>query len=172
MAYGKILLGERCRISRMLHAKMLSPPPIKYFASRGLSSVIERKEHAEETIYIRSQEAARQAKIREDVERILALEDDHEHKQDLQELLGIDYFKIFSAFPNSMSFFPCSFSNDLLKYRLLTHFRLNLLRCDLQKNQRRPRDESFISRWGLNDWKFALPIGMFVAIPALYNEVL
>lgn len=33
-------------------------------------------------------------------------------------------------------------------------------------------EPSFISKFGLDDWKFALPVGLFLGIPALANEVL
>merc|ERR1711871_384269 len=32
--------------------------------------------------------------------------------------------------------------------------------------------ESILSKIGLHDWKFALPIGMFIGIPTLANDVL
>jgi hypothetical protein len=40
----------------------------------------------------------------------------------------------------------------------------------LEKNEK-PEEKGFIEKWGLNDWKFAVPIGMMVGIPAIYNEV-
>ena len=33
------------------------------------------------------------------------------------------------------------------------------------------KDQSLISKLGLDDWKMAVPLGMLVAIPALANEV-
>lgn len=36
----------------------------------------------------------------------------------------------------------------------------------------KPADEGVVSKLGLNDWKFALPIAMLVGIPAISNEVL
>jgi hypothetical protein len=33
-------------------------------------------------------------------------------------------------------------------------------------------DKGVLARFGLNDWKFALPIGLFVGIPTVANEVL
>jgi len=38
--------------------------------------------------------------------------------------------------------------------------------------EKKPEDVSLIAKLGLDDWKFALPIGLFIAIPALSNEVL
>ena len=35
-----------------------------------------------------------------------------------------------------------------------------------------PKPETFLSKIGLDDWKFALPVGMMVGIPTLANEVL
>ncbi len=37
--------------------------------------------------------------------------------------------------------------------------------------EKKEEDTSLIARLGLNDWKFALPIGLFVGIPALSNQV-
>ena len=36
----------------------------------------------------------------------------------------------------------------------------------------KPADEGVVSKLGLNDWKFALPIAMLVGIPAISNEVI
>ncbi len=60
--------------------------------NRSMSSLIERKEHADEAKYIRNIEAARKAEIRANLDRILALEDSHEDKSAVVELLG-DFFR-------------------------------------------------------------------------------
>lgn len=36
----------------------------------------------------------------------------------------------------------------------------------------KPKDDGIISKLGLDDWRFALPIGMILAIPAVANEVI
>lgn len=56
-------------------------------ASRSMSTILEGKERAEETRYIKQVEAAREAEIRKNLERIMALEAGHEEKQELVELL-------------------------------------------------------------------------------------
>ncbi len=61
------------------------PVPV---ASRAFSSILEKKELAEETKFIRSLEAKKQAEVRANLERILALEDHHEEKQELVKILG------------------------------------------------------------------------------------
>jgi hypothetical protein len=55
---------------------------------RFMSTIIERKEMAEESRFIRSMEVKRQAELKQKMEKILALEDSHEDKKDLLELLG------------------------------------------------------------------------------------
>lgn len=55
--------------------------------SRPMSTILEGKERAEEARYIKQIEAAREAEIRKNLERILALEAGHEEKQELVELL-------------------------------------------------------------------------------------
>mmetsp|Transcript_28311 Transcript_28311/g.47613 ORF Transcript_28311/g.47613 Transcript_28311/m.47613 type:complete len:346 (-) Transcript_28311:366-1403(-) len=95
-------------------------------ARRSFNTIntFDAREHAEEDRYIHAIEAERQQKIRENIERILALEDHHEEKQDLMEILE------------------------------------------------KKEPEGMVAKLGLDDWKFALPLGLFVAIPALSNEVL
>ena len=34
------------------------------------------------------------------------------------------------------------------------------------------KKDTVLAKLGLDDWKFALPMGMFIAIPTLGNEVL
>jgi hypothetical protein len=58
------------------------------FALRSMSGLLDKKEMAEESKFIRSMEARRQEEIRKNVERILALEDGHEEKKELVDLLG------------------------------------------------------------------------------------
>lgn len=46
-------------------------------------------------------------------------------------------------------------------------------RADLEQLLEEKKEKAgFVAKMGLNDWKFALPIGLFVGIPALANEVL
>lgn len=52
------------------------------------STLLEKKEAGEETRFIKQLEAQREAEIRQNLERIMALEHDHEEKQKLVELLG------------------------------------------------------------------------------------
>ncbi|RYG59258.1 hypothetical protein EON64_20435 [archaeon] len=59
-----------------------------------MSSLIERKEHAEEARFIRSMEQKNKEDLKANMERILALEDHHEDKKELLELLG----KLFHHF--------------------------------------------------------------------------
>ena len=66
--------------------------PMKFtqaaFASRNFSTILEGRETAEETRYIRNLEAQKRAEMRANIERILALEDHAEEKKNLQNLLG------------------------------------------------------------------------------------
>jgi hypothetical protein len=62
--------------------------PAVSFAQRSFSSILESREMGEETRYIRSMEAQKKAEIRANIERILALEDGHAEKADLEQLLG------------------------------------------------------------------------------------
>lgn len=55
---------------------------------RSFSSILETREMGEEARYIRSMEAQKKAEIRANIERILALEDGHEEKAGLEQLLG------------------------------------------------------------------------------------
>jgi len=95
------------------------------FTQRSFSSVLETREMGEETKYIRTMEAQRKAEIRAKIERVLALEEGHEERAGLEQLL-----------------------------------------------EEKKEKAGIIAKLGLDDWKFALPIGMFVGIPALSNEVL
>jgi len=95
------------------------------FTQRSFSSVLETREIGEETKYIRTMEAQRKAEIRAKIERVLALEEGHEERAGLEQLL-----------------------------------------------EEKKEKAGIIAKLGLDDWKFALPIGMFVGIPALSNEVL
>ncbi len=62
--------------------------------TRCMSSVIERKEHADEARYIREIESRRQAEIRANLERIMALDDSHEDKAVLVDLLGKNFHDV------------------------------------------------------------------------------
>jgi hypothetical protein len=57
-------------------------------AARMSFSTFSDREQGEEARYIRKVEADRQAAMRAKMESILALEDSHEDKKDLLELLG------------------------------------------------------------------------------------
>ena len=59
------------------------------FASRNFSTILEGREVAEDTRYIRNLEAQKKAEMRANIERILALEEGHEEKKVLTELLGM-----------------------------------------------------------------------------------
>eukprot|EP00349_Pseudokeronopsis_sp_Brazil_P001054 CAMPEP_0202963030 /NCGR_PEP_ID=MMETSP1396-20130829/7032_1 /ASSEMBLY_ACC=CAM_ASM_000872 /TAXON_ID= /ORGANISM="Pseudokeronopsis sp., Strain Brazil" /LENGTH=333 /DNA_ID=CAMNT_0049683935 /DNA_START=39 /DNA_END=1040 /DNA_ORIENTATION=- len=75
-------------------ARRLFSPAVRNIAratkvsARSMSTILEGKERAEETRYIKAMEAARDAELRQNLEKILALEDGHEKKQELQELLA------------------------------------------------------------------------------------
>jgi hypothetical protein len=84
-----------------------------------------QKEQGEEARFIRAEESSKQAALRAEMERILALADNHEDKKELVELL-----------------------------------------------EENTEEKGFIEKMGLNDWKFALPIGMLAGIPMISNEVL
>ncbi len=73
---------------------------VKTVASRrtavpSFSTLLDKKELAEETKYIRSLEAKRQEEVRQNLEKILALDDSHADKQQLIGLLGEVLFAIF-----------------------------------------------------------------------------
>jgi len=87
-------------------------------------STLAGKERGEETAYFRAQEADRKAAIRADLDRILALEDGHEDKEELMNMM---------------------------------------------EEQKAPA--SMISKLGLDDWKWALPAGLFIGIPIVNLEV-
>lgn len=87
-----------------------------------MSTILEGKERAEESRYIKQVEAQREAEIRKNLERIMALEAGHEEKQELVELLS------------------------------------------------GKKEEKKGALALLSDWKFALPAGLFLGIPAILNE--
>jgi hypothetical protein len=60
----------------------------KRVAVNAMSTLLDRREHAEEAKFIRSLEVKRQEEIRANLERIMALEDHHEEKKELVGLLG------------------------------------------------------------------------------------
>jgi len=116
----------------MLVRRFLAPAATRIVRSQAavklaprFSTLLEKKEGAEEARYIREMENRRKEEIRANVERILAMEDSREEKQELVELLS-----------------------------------------------KKEEKSGIIARLGLDDWRFALPIGMMVGIPALANEVL
>lgn len=57
-------------------------------AAASFSTLLDKKELAEETKYIRNLEARKQEEIRKNLEKILALEDSHHEKQQLIGFLG------------------------------------------------------------------------------------
>jgi hypothetical protein len=69
-------------------AQIAAAAPVQRFAQRSMSTMLEGRERGEEAKFIRAMEAERQAAIRANIERILALEDNHEDKADLMEILG------------------------------------------------------------------------------------
>jgi len=93
-------------------------------ATRPMSTILDNKERAEESRYIKSMEAAREAEMRKNLERIMALEAHHDEKKELVELLSG------------------------------------------KKEEKKGAVEL------LSDWKFALPVGLMVGIPAVLNEVI
>lgn len=101
-------------------AKNGKAAPMKLSAAsitqRNFATILESREMGEEARYIRSIEAQKKAEIRANIERILALEDGHEEKKELEGLLGLlqQYFLI------------CTFS--------CTHTVINLI---LQRPRRR-----------------------------------
>jgi hypothetical protein len=109
-------------------ARRLIAPAVKSVShmapkvSRPMSTILENKERAEETRYIKAVETAREAEMRKNLERILALEASHEEKQELVELLSDKKEE----------------KKGVLAY--------------------------------LGDWKFAIPAGLFLGIPAVLNE--
>ena len=74
------------RIAARSVAKRVARVPVA--APRLMSSIIDKKEMAEEAKFIRSMEAKNQEAIRANLERIMALEDHHDEKKELVELLG------------------------------------------------------------------------------------
>lgn len=119
---------------------------------RSFSNILESRELGEEARYIRNIEAQKKAEIRANIERILALEDGHEEKAELEGLLGACTNFVFR------NFIPCNSTRSLV---LFSHF------CTAEKKE----EGGIIAKLGLNDWKFALPIGLFVGIPLISNEV-
>lgn len=83
-------------------ARRLFTPAVKSVSravqktTRPMSGLLDSKERAEEARYIKSLESAREAEIRKNLERILALEANHEEKQELVDLLckKIYYLKL------------------------------------------------------------------------------
>lgn len=111
--------------SRVFSRAVLRTPVAASVPSRALSTVFESREHAEESRYIREQEKSRKEQMRAEMERILALEDHHEEKKELTELLD-----------------------------------------------KSTVEKSWIAKYGLDDWKFALPLGLLIGIPAVSTELL
>lgn len=76
----------------MKNVKTVAP---RRAAVPSFSTLLDKKELAEETKYIRSLEAKRQEEVRQNLEKILALDDSHADKQQLIGLLGELFFAIF-----------------------------------------------------------------------------
>lgn len=98
-----------------------------YAAPKFNFTTFAEREAGEEARYIRSMETDRQSAMKAEMERILALEDHHEDKKELLDLL------------------------------------------DTSKDA---EEKSMVEKLGLNDWKFAVPVGLLVGIPAVSNELL
>ena len=60
----------------------------KRVAVNAMSTLLDRKEHAEETKFIRSMEFKHQEEIRADLERIMALDDHDAEKKELVNFWG------------------------------------------------------------------------------------
>lgn len=88
-------------------------------------SSLAKKELGDEAAYIRKQESQREAEIRADLDRILALEDDNVEKQELMEHI-----------------------------------------------EEAKKPETFFTKYGLDDWKMAVPIGLCLGVPVITNEYL
>lgn len=69
--------------------------------TRCMSSVIERKEQAEEARYIRDIEARKSAEIRANLERIMALDDSNQEKAAIVDLLGNLVFLFYNFFKST-----------------------------------------------------------------------
>lgn len=84
--------------------------PRRAAAVPSFSTLLDKKELAEETKYIRSLEAKRQEEVRQNLEKILALDDSHADKQQLIGLLGELFFAIF--------FYTISYFSSFLFYSI------------------------------------------------------
>jgi hypothetical protein len=115
------------------------------FVTRNMSSVIEKKEHADEARYIREIENRRKEEIRANLERIMALEDSHEEKTNLVGLLGIFLFHFIISMSSIVT--------------------INIVA------EKKKEDTGLINKLGLNDWKFAIPTAMLLSVPLIKNEV-
>lgn len=82
MSLARFAVRNSAKLVRATVARPMVP------AVSRMSSLIERKEHAEEARFIRSLENRNKEDLKANMERILALEDHHEDKKDLLELLG------------------------------------------------------------------------------------
>lgn len=115
----------------MLSARVKSlAPAFKKFvnapvAARAFSvnNILDSKEMAEETRYIRRMEARRQEELRANIERILSMEDSHEEKKKIVELL-----------------------------------------------EKKDEKKGWIEKLGLDDWRYALPVGLMIGVPAVAKE--
>lgn len=82
---------------------MKSASPAAQLTVRSMNTLFETKEQGEEARYIHQKEAERQAQLKAELDRILALEDHHEEKQELHDLIGINYYLFHKKY------FCCSF---------------------------------------------------------------
>ena len=82
MSLARFAVRNSAKLARVAVARPAVP------AVSRMSTLIERKEHAEEARYIRSLEQRNKEELKANMERILALEDHHEDKMELLELLG------------------------------------------------------------------------------------
>lgn len=71
----------------MVHMKNVTKGGMRTPVVRNMSTLLEGREKTDEARYIRSAEQARAEEIRKNLERIMALEDSHQEKAQLVELL-------------------------------------------------------------------------------------
>lgn len=113
-------------------------------AGRRFSSLIDRKEQAEESRYIRSQEDKRNAALQDRMKSIMAKEDSDAEKKELLGLLG--------KLPAELFFFA-----------------LTLSAADKSKEEEEEKimKTGIFNRLHLNDWKVAVPVGALALVGPL-----
>lgn len=83
------MLGVRKLALRGVRAAARSSRATAMPAGRAMSTNFESKERGEEAIYFQHEDARLKAQMREKLEKIMALEEDHEDKKALENLLGM-----------------------------------------------------------------------------------